>query len=132
MKYWNKARVRRTREKEARVKRRVFEKQEENAERSRCYTPGEAEKNANLMLYALGSSRRRKMVALLRRGGAMSVSKLAKPFRITLPSALYEVRILERVHIIKTHKRGRIRFCVYNPQALKELAHWLTSRPLGR
>ncbi|MCR4325405.1 MAG: helix-turn-helix domain-containing protein [Patescibacteria group bacterium] len=129
MKYWNRARISRTREREARAKRRVFEKQEESKERNRCYTSGDAEKNADLMLHALGSSHRRKMVALLRRDGAMSVSKLAKPLRMTLSAALYEIGILERVRIITTHKRGRIRFCVYNPHALKELARWLVSRP---
>ncbi len=57
----------------------------------------------------------------------MSVSKLAEPFRITLPSALEQVRILERSGIISTHKHGRVRLCVYRPQALRELAHGLTT-----
>ena len=88
-------------------------------------TSSGAHKTAELMLNALGILRRRQMVARIKHGGAMSVSRLAKPFHMTLPSALEHVRILEHCGIIKTHKRGRVRMCVYNPRALKELAKYL-------
>ena len=105
----------------------AVEKAAKFAERERTYTSGDVSKNAALMLDALGSSLRRKMVARLKKEGAMSVSKLVQPFRIKLPLAMMHVQILERSSIISTHKRGRVRICVYNPMAFRELSSWLIS-----
>ncbi|MCR4325190.1 MAG: helix-turn-helix domain-containing protein [Patescibacteria group bacterium] len=128
MKYWNKARVRRTMARGKRRRERMIEREIEVAELRRMYAKGYARKNAGLMLHALGIKRQLRMLARLSKEGAMSVSKLAKPFGITLSSALWYVHNLERAGLITTHKRGRIRFCVYNPEAPKELALWLRSR----
>lgn len=76
------------------------------------------------MLSVLGSPFHRRMLARLRRGGAMSVTHLSKPFRISLPNAMRHVHILERAGLITTTKRGRIRYCIYNPAAPKKLATW--------
>lgn len=78
------------------------------------------------MLDVLGLPLRRNMVERLRNGGAMSLSKLVEPFNITLPSALKHLRALERAWLVTTHKQGRVRMCVYNRLAIKELADWLT------
>lgn len=79
------------------------------------------------MLDSLGIKKRRDIALFIKRGGAMSVSKFADHFNLTLPSAMAHVHALERAGIITTHKRGRIRFCVHNPGAFKELARWLLS-----
>jgi len=97
-------------------------------EQQRTYARGDSQKNANLMLGALGLPIRRNMVARLRGGGAMSLSKLVEPFHITLPTALAHLRELERAGIVTTHKHGRVRMCVYNRHALDELAAWLVSQ----
>ncbi|MEK7093423.1 MAG: helix-turn-helix domain-containing protein [Patescibacteria group bacterium] len=132
MKYWNKARIRRVREREARAKKRALEREKESVRLRNTYTKGDSRKNATLMLDALGSPVNRMMFARLRMRGAMSVTKLSEPFRITLPAAVTRVNTLERAGLVTTHKRGRIRFCVYNPAALKELsAHLASSNPLG-
>ncbi len=132
MKYWNKARIRRVKEREARAKKRTLEREKESARLRNTYTKGDGRKNAMLMLDALGSEVNRKMLARLRERGAMSVTKLSEPFRITLPAAVTRVNTLERSGLITTHKQGRIRFCVYNPAALKELsAHLASDNPLG-
>ena len=57
----------------------------------------------------------------------MSVSHIAEPFHIMLPDAMRHVHILERSGLITTEKRGRVRFCVYNPNAPKELSKWLAA-----
>ena len=126
-KYWNSRRIQRVKERENRALGKVVAKEKALRERQRSYTLGDRGKNADLMFDALGLPLRRKMVARLKRDGAMSLSKLAKPFGITLPSSLAHIHILERVGIVKTHKRGRIRICVYNPKVFKELAAWLMS-----
>ena len=129
-KYWNPRRIKRIKDRKLRAAKRASENAAILRERARSYTPGDARKNAGLMLDALGLPLRRRMLARLRREGTMSVSKLVEPFRITLPSALEHVRVLERSCIITTHKHGRVRLCVYRPEALKELARELTSRGL--
>ena len=131
-KYWNPRRIRNVRERKILAKRRDAEREDARKEQMRSYTRGDVQKNAQLMLAVLGMSLRRRIVALLRREGAMSVSKLAKPFRLTLPSALDHVHILERSGIITTHKQGRIRMCVYNERAIRELTQWLLSDGLKR
>jgi DNA-binding transcriptional ArsR family regulator len=77
---------------------------------------------------ALGLPVRRAMVRRLREGGAMSLSKLAKPYKISLPAALKHVRVLEESGVITTEKQGRVRICVYSPHAFKELASTLASQ----
>ena len=121
-KYWNSRRIKRVKGRKLRGAERVAEKAAIAREHQRSYTPGDARKNTELMLDALGLPLRRRMLARLKRGGAMSVSKLVEPFHITLPSALEQVRILERAGIITTQKHGRVRLCVYRPQAFRELA----------
>ena len=79
------------------------------------------------MLDALGLSLRRRMVARLRRGGAMSLSKLADPYGITLPTALVHIQCLERSGLVTTHKHGRIRMCMYRAGSFEELAHWIAT-----
>jgi len=130
-KYWNSRRIKRVKERKLRAAESAAEKAAIERERQRSYTPGDARKNTELMLDALGLSLRRRMIARLKRGGTMSVSKLVEPFHITLPSALEHVRLLERSGVITTHKHGRVRLCVYRTEALKELAHELTSKELN-
>lgn len=58
----------------------------------------------------------------------MSITKLSEPFNITPPAAHEHVAALERAGLITTKKQGRIRFCIYNPDAAIELSRWLTTR----
>ena len=125
-KYWNPRRLQRIRERKVKAEKSAADKAETLREQQRTYTRGDSQKNANLMLDALGLPLRRNMVARLQGGGAMSLSKLVEPFHITLPSALKHLRALERAGIVTTHKQGRVRMCVYNRLAIKELTDWLT------
>ena len=130
MKYWNPRRIQRQKRRKESREKRAYESHLRLEALTRTYTKGDARKNARLMLEALGNVLHRRMLARLRAGGAMSVSHLAKPFHIMLPDAMRHVHILERSGLITTEKRGRIRFCIYNPSAAKELASWLvTNRP---
>ncbi len=128
MKYWDARRVKRGRERERAREAAAIVRRVAMFERQHSYRAGATGKNASLMLDALGSRDRRRMVARLSTGGAMSLSKLAAPFRIKLPTAHAHLKVLERSGIVRTHKRGRIRICVYNPLALQELARFLTPK----
>ena len=128
MKFWDKERVKRVRNRQRQKEDRAYEKARAADIAKRTYSAGAHEKNAALMLDALGNSDRRHMVGMLQRGGAMSLSKLAKPFKLKLPTAHAYIKILERAGIVTTHKRGRVRICVYKAPAIKELSSWLASQ----
>ena len=77
---------------------------------------------------ALGLPIRRSMLRRLREGGAMSLTKLSRPYSISLPATLKHVRQLEQSGLISTEKHGRVRICVYNPTAFKDLASVLSAQ----
>ena len=128
MKYWNARRILRKKKKQSKRTEHTYQASREREALTRIYTKGDTRKNARLMLDVLGSAIHRRMLARLRRQGVMSVSHLARPFNIMLPDAMRHVHILEQSGLITTEKRGRIRFCVYNPAAPKELSAWLSTR----
>ena len=121
-KYWNKARVQRVRERE---KRREADRL--NKARQELRTAHLRKPYPDLFFDTVALPIRRAMIRRLRQKGAMSVSYLAEPFRITLPSAMKHVEMLEAAGIISTHKRGRIRFCVFNPSAFNRICAYLKS-----
>ncbi len=57
---------------------------------------------------ALADSTRRKMLERLSRGEA-SVSELARPFGVSLPTIHKHLQVLERAGFIAHEKRGRVR-----------------------
>ena len=127
MKYWNKARIERIRFRRERREQKALDDYTAAQRRLYTYTEGDYRKNALLMLNALGSSIRRQMLERLADGGAMSLTKLSGPLGLRLTAAQRQIDLLERVHLVSTHKQGRVRMCVYNKQAVKELADWLTT-----
>lgn len=128
MKYWNERRIKRVRERRKKKEEADTARYFADLKREKMYTKGAKEKNAALMLDALGSAERRTMLKTLRSGGAMSLTKLSYPERLKLTTALSHMRILENAGLITTHKRGRVRMCVLNPAAFKELSQWLSSQ----
>ncbi|OGG50285.1 hypothetical protein A2763_01315 [Candidatus Kaiserbacteria bacterium RIFCSPHIGHO2_01_FULL_54_36] len=128
VKYWNKRRLQRIRERTQRRQQAVAVQYAESELRKHTYTRGDTEKNIGLMLDALGLAARRELLRRLQREGAMSLSKLGQPFHMKLPRLHKQILILERSGLVTTHKRGRVRICVYNRAALEELAAWLISR----
>lgn len=73
---------------------------------------------------ALGNSTRRAVVERLGRGPA-SVSELAAPFDMAMPSFLQHLRVLEESGLVRTHKRGRVRTVQLRASELKRVAGWL-------
>ncbi len=73
---------------------------------------------------ALADPTRRAVVAALGRGPA-SVSELARPFEMALPTFLQHLRMLEQSGLIATRKSGRVRTCTLETRALAQAANWL-------
>jgi len=78
-------------------------------------------------LQALGDPTRRAIVERLAKGPA-SVSELAAPFEMALPSFLQHLRLLEARGLVRTEKLGRVRRCELIPEPLAELSSWLEAR----
>ncbi len=76
---------------------------------------------------ALADSTRRTVLTRLARGPA-SVSELAAPSAMALPSFMKHIRLLERSGWIRTHKSGRIRTCTFEPSRLPVVAGWLAQQ----
>ncbi len=73
---------------------------------------------------ALGDPTRVAVVQRLCRG-PQSVSELARPFKMALPTFMGHLRVLERSGWISSQKQGRVRQCRIQPQALQATAGWL-------
>lgn len=76
------------------------------------------------MFHALADSSRRAMVERLARGPA-SVSELAKPFQMALPSVVQHLGVLERAGIVSSAKVGRVRTYQLVPGALEPAGDWI-------
>ena len=69
------------------------------------------------VFYALADPTRRAVVTMLGRGPE-TVSALAAPFAMALPSFLKHLQVLERSGLIRSRKTGRVRTCELVPQPL--------------
>ena len=78
----------------------------------------------DLAFQALADPHRRRMVARLSRGPA-SVSELAAPLPITLPAVLQHLQALEASGLVRSEKKGRVRTCRIEPQALTKAEAWI-------
>ena len=73
---------------------------------------------------ALADPTRRAVIQALGRGPA-SVSELARPFEMALPSFLQHLRTLEECGLVSTRKVGRVRTCTLNAAPLEAAETWL-------
>lgn len=84
--------------------------------------------NQNLALdqvfHALADPTRRALVQRLTEGPA-SVSELAAPFAMALPSLLQHLRVLEKSGLVTSEKAGRVRTCRIEPKALTTAEAWI-------
>lgn len=76
---------------------------------------------------ALADPTRRAVLGRLSTGPA-SVSDLAKPFEMALPSFMKHIRFLEGSGLIRTHKAGRVRTCEIEQQRLAMVEGWLSEQ----
>jgi DNA-binding transcriptional ArsR family regulator len=83
-------------------------------------TPG-----LDLTFRALGDPSRRAMLVRLARGPA-SVTELAQPFDMALPSVVQHLRVLEDAQIVASSKVGRVRSYQLVPDALTPAGTWLS------
>lgn len=76
---------------------------------------------------ALANPTRRKVLEHLSIGPA-TVSELAAPFDMKLPSFVQHLSLLERSRLVKSRKRGRVRTYEIVPERFRVAEDWLAAR----
>jgi DNA-binding transcriptional ArsR family regulator len=79
------------------------------------------------VFYALADPTRRAIVSALGRGPE-SVSTLAAPFDMALPSFMKHLCVLERSGVIRSNKAGRVRTCELVPKSLSQAQRWMAEQ----
>jgi DNA-binding transcriptional ArsR family regulator len=79
------------------------------------------------VFHALGNPTRRKVLEQLSVGLA-TVSELAAPFDMQLPSFVQHLSLLEQSRLVRSKKRGRVRTYEIEPERFKVVEDWLAAR----
>lgn len=82
---------------------------------------------ADEVFHALGNPTRRKVLERLSAGPA-TVSELAEPFDMQLPSFVQHLAILEESRLVKSKKQGRVRTYEIAPERFRVAEDWLATR----
>lgn len=82
---------------------------------------------ADDVFYALSNSTRRKVLEQLSAGPA-TVTELAAPFDMKLPSFVQHLSVLERSRLVKSNKQGRVRTYELVPERFKVAEDWLSGQ----
>src|ERR1700754_3649939 len=76
------------------------------------------------VFHALADPTRRAVIQRLGKGAA-TVSELAAPFDMALPSFVKHISVLEKSRLITSRKKGRVRTCTLAPKNLVAAERWL-------
>lgn len=79
------------------------------------------------LFHALADTSRRGMIDRLSRGPA-SVSELAQPLRMALPSVVKHLAVLQAGGVVTSQKTGRVRTYSLAPAALAQVEAWAAAR----
>jgi len=79
------------------------------------------------LFQALADPTRRAVLGRLGRGPA-TISELAAPFDMALPSFMKHIRLLEVSGWIQTRKRGRVRTCAIELKPFAAVESWLSAQ----
>jgi len=74
---------------------------------------------------ALADPTRRAILATLMLGES-SITKLAEPYRMSLPAVMKHLRVLEQAGLVAQKKIGRTRHCRLAAEPLKEAEQWIS------
>ncbi len=78
----------------------------------------------NDTFHALADPTRRAVLATLSSGPA-TVSDLAQPFDMALPTFLQHLKVLEECGLVRSKKVGRVRTCHLKPKPLEDAEGWI-------
>jgi DNA-binding transcriptional ArsR family regulator len=81
----------------------------------------------DLTFQALADPSRRMILSQLAREPT-SVSELARPLAMSLPAVMQHLAVLEESGLVRTEKKGRVRICRIEPQALSLAEQWINKQ----
>ncbi len=58
---------------------------------------------------------------------SLSVSELAAPLGVSLPTVLQHLDVLQRSGLVRSEKVGRIRTCRLEPGPMRTVEHWIAA-----
>jgi DNA-binding transcriptional ArsR family regulator len=79
------------------------------------------------LFHALADPTRRAVIGRLGRGPA-TITQLAAPFNMALPSFMKHIRLLEHAGWIRTNKDGRVRTCTLHAKTFAVAEGWLSQQ----
>lgn len=79
------------------------------------------------MFQALADPTRRAIVERLSQSPA-SVSELARPFNMSLPTVMQHLQLLETSGLVQSEKVGRVRTCRIHAETLSIAEDWIAAR----
>ena len=85
---------------------------------------GKSDAQLDLVFSALSDPTRRAVLARLRQGQA-SLTRIAKPLQVSLPSMSKHVRVLERAGLVDRQVAGRVHRLRLKPRAFLLVDSWL-------
>jgi len=80
----------------------------------------------DLAFAALADPTRRRILMLLLEDD-MAVTDVAEPFEMSLAAVSKHLGILTRAGLISQEKRGRVKWCKIEPEALRDASTWMQS-----
>ena len=80
----------------------------------------------DLAFAALADPTRRRILMLLLEDD-MAVTDVAEPFEMSLAAISKHLGILTRAGLISQEKRGRVKWCKIEPEALRDASIWMQS-----
>ena len=75
---------------------------------------------------ALGDPTRRRILSMLLEDD-MAVTDVAEPFEMSLAAISKHLTILTKAGLISQEKRGRVKWCKLEPDALRDASIWMQS-----
>jgi len=78
----------------------------------------------DLVFAALADPTRRAILSMLLEDD-MAVTDVAEPFRMSLAAISKHLAILARAGLIRQEKRGRVKWCKLDPDALRSASVWM-------
>lgn len=83
-------------------------------------------KSLDVIFTALSDATRRDILMMLLEDD-MAVTDVAEPFEMSLAAVSKHLTILSRAGLISQEKRGRVKWCKLEPDALKDASIWMQS-----
>lgn len=75
--------------------------------------------------FALAEPRRRQIIELIAKKGALSATDIGSKFKVTLPAISQHLKVLREANLVTVEKKAQQRLYRINPVPLIEMEEWI-------